>query len=206
MSIFVSISSDFKLTTPVLIVDFDLSKLLREDFCGIFSLHRGACGLGGVCYWKKVQKKEQGVEEDLKIELEIKSSSNAPHKFQLKELLSATGNFHSSNKLACCHPNPYERPSMRTVLQVLIGEAAPPFVVFEKPAFTWPAMPPVINEELNSHTPASQNEPITELINLSKKESGSIKMGKVYINSILDFVGYCYQRMCLTQVIKPQDM
>ncbi|XP_020206016.1 probable L-type lectin-domain containing receptor kinase S.5 [Cajanus cajan] len=65
--------------------------------------------------------------------------------------------------LACSHPNPYERPSMRTVLQVLIGEAAPPFVPFEKPAFTWPATAPVFNEEMNYHVTVSQNEPITEL-------------------------------------------
>ncbi|KAJ1432842.1 Serine/threonine-protein kinase, active site [Sesbania bispinosa] len=66
--------------------------------------------------------------------------------------------------LACCHPNPYEWPSMRTVMQVLQGETAPPFVPVEKPAFTWPAMAPVLKEELNSHTIGSQNEPITELI------------------------------------------
>ncbi|KAJ1423274.1 Serine/threonine-protein kinase, active site [Sesbania bispinosa] len=66
--------------------------------------------------------------------------------------------------LACCHPNPYERPSMRSVMQVLQGETAPPFVHVEKPAFTWPAMAPVLKEELNSHTTGSQNEPITELI------------------------------------------
>lgn len=53
----------------------------------------------GVYYWRKKHKKEQGVEEDLNIELEIKSSYNAPHKFRLKELVSATRNFHSSNKL-----------------------------------------------------------------------------------------------------------
>ncbi|CAJ1967423.1 unnamed protein product [Sphenostylis stenocarpa] len=65
--------------------------------------------------------------------------------------------------LACCHPNPYERPSMRTVLLVLIGEASPPFVAIEKPAFTWPATAPVLNEELNFQVTVSQNEPITEL-------------------------------------------
>lgn len=53
----------------------------------------------GAYYWRKKHKKEQGVEEDLNIELEIKSSYNAPHKFRLKELVSATRNFHSSNKL-----------------------------------------------------------------------------------------------------------
>ncbi|GJN26619.1 hypothetical protein PR202_gb14565 [Eleusine coracana subsp. coracana] len=40
--------------------------------------------------------------------------------------------------LACCHPNPRERPSMRTVVQVLIGGATPPEPPFQKPAFVWP--------------------------------------------------------------------
>ncbi|RDX90389.1 putative L-type lectin-domain containing receptor kinase S.5, partial [Mucuna pruriens] len=66
--------------------------------------------------------------------------------------------------LACCHPNPYERPSMKTVLQVLTGEASPPFVAFEKPAFTWPTTAPVLNQQLNFQATISQNEPITELI------------------------------------------
>ncbi|GAU37516.1 hypothetical protein TSUD_21210 [Trifolium subterraneum] len=43
--------------------------------------------------------------------------------------------------LACCHPNPNERPSMNTVLMVLNGEASPPNVPLERPAFVWPAMP-----------------------------------------------------------------
>ncbi|KAK7392788.1 hypothetical protein VNO78_21236 [Psophocarpus tetragonolobus] len=285
MTIFVS-TSDLKLSTPVLVVDLDLSKLLPEDVFVGFSASTGvytqvntikswyfssweyieknpinliwlwilipiivvACGLGGVCYWRKKHRKEQGVEEDLNIELEIKNSSNAPHRFQLKEILSGTRNFHSSNKLgymapesfhtrrasvetdvyafgvlmlevvcggrrpehkedtrycsgivdwvwelhckenitgavdlrlnghfdkaqakcvlelglACCNPNPYERPSMRTVLQMLIGEADPPFVALEKPAFTWPATAPVLSE-LSSQATVSQNEPITEL-------------------------------------------
>ncbi|XP_021721955.1 probable L-type lectin-domain containing receptor kinase S.5 [Chenopodium quinoa] len=41
--------------------------------------------------------------------------------------------------LACCHPNPYIRPSMRITLQVFWGEVAPPDVPLEKPAFMWPA-------------------------------------------------------------------
>ncbi|GLT38611.1 hypothetical protein SLA2020_128480 [Shorea laevis] len=49
--------------------------------------------------------------------------------------------------LACCHPNPYERPLMRTALQVLTGEAAAPVVLKEKPAFMWPAMAPPIRQE-----------------------------------------------------------
>ncbi|XP_011013241.1 PREDICTED: probable L-type lectin-domain containing receptor kinase S.5 [Populus euphratica] len=52
--------------------------------------------------------------------------------------------------LACCHPNPKNRPSMKTVLQVLTGEAPPPEVPAERPAFTWPPMPPSFNEWDNS--------------------------------------------------------
>uniref|UniRef100_A0A0D9W8M5 non-specific serine/threonine protein kinase n=1 Tax=Leersia perrieri TaxID=77586 RepID=A0A0D9W8M5_9ORYZ len=40
--------------------------------------------------------------------------------------------------LACCHPNPRERPSMRTAVQVLVGGAPAPEPPFEKPAFVWP--------------------------------------------------------------------
>ncbi|KAJ8618400.1 hypothetical protein MRB53_014586 [Persea americana] len=43
--------------------------------------------------------------------------------------------------LACCHPNPNERPSMRLVLQVLNGEAPAPVLPIEKPTFMWPLMP-----------------------------------------------------------------
>ncbi|GMN55872.1 hypothetical protein TIFTF001_024988 [Ficus carica] len=43
--------------------------------------------------------------------------------------------------LACCHPNPHERPSMRTILKVLIGEEDPPILPAEIPAFVWPSMP-----------------------------------------------------------------
>ncbi|KAI5585770.1 hypothetical protein POPTR_006G193000v4 [Populus trichocarpa] len=52
--------------------------------------------------------------------------------------------------LACCHPNPKNRPSMKTVLQVLTGEAPPPEVPAERPAFMWPPMPPSFNEWDNS--------------------------------------------------------
>ncbi|KAL3586506.1 hypothetical protein D5086_013373 [Populus alba] len=48
--------------------------------------------------------------------------------------------------LACCHPNPKNRPSMKTVLQVLTGEAPPPEVPAERPAFMWPPMPTSFNE------------------------------------------------------------
>ncbi|KAF4374537.1 hypothetical protein F8388_016088 [Cannabis sativa] len=43
--------------------------------------------------------------------------------------------------LACCHPNPNERPSMTTILKVLKGEEHPPMVPAEAPAFVWPSMP-----------------------------------------------------------------
>ncbi|QCE05182.1 probable L-type lectin-domain containing receptor kinase S.5 [Vigna unguiculata] len=52
--------------------------------------------------------------------------------------------------LACCHPNPHKRPSMRTVLQVLNGEASPPQVPKERPAFMWPAMPPYFKDAEDS--------------------------------------------------------
>ncbi|KAM0910655.1 hypothetical protein ACQ4PT_013987 [Festuca glaucescens] len=40
--------------------------------------------------------------------------------------------------LACCHPNPRERPAMRKVVQVLIGGAPAPYPPLVKPAFVWP--------------------------------------------------------------------
>ena len=48
--------------------------------------------------------------------------------------------------LACCHPNPYQRPYMKKVLQVLSGEAPLPKVPAEKPAFMWPAMATSVRE------------------------------------------------------------
>lgn len=44
--------------------------------------------------------------------------------------------------LACCHPNPNMRPSMRTSLLVLTEELNLPEVPLEKPAFVWPAKAP----------------------------------------------------------------
>ncbi|CAN0927629.1 Probable L-type lectin-domain containing receptor kinase S.5 [Linum grandiflorum] len=44
--------------------------------------------------------------------------------------------------LACCHPNPNNRPSMKFVLKVLAGEADPPELPLERPAFVWPPLPP----------------------------------------------------------------
>jgi serine/threonine protein kinase len=52
--------------------------------------------------------------------------------------------------LACCHPNPNDRPSMKTVLQVLTGEAPPPDVPAERPVFMWPPKPPSFKEWGNS--------------------------------------------------------
>ncbi|PUZ48617.1 hypothetical protein GQ55_7G259400 [Panicum hallii var. hallii] len=40
--------------------------------------------------------------------------------------------------LACCHPNPRERPSMRAAVQVLAGGAEAPEPPLVKPAFVWP--------------------------------------------------------------------
>ncbi|MED6198195.1 hypothetical protein PIB30_063730 [Stylosanthes scabra] len=54
--------------------------------------------------------------------------------------------------LACCHPNPHRRPSMRTILQVLNKEATPPMVRQERPAFVWPAMPPSFNEGVDTYS------------------------------------------------------
>ncbi|XVF58331.1 hypothetical protein PTKIN_Ptkin07bG0057600 [Pterospermum kingtungense] len=49
--------------------------------------------------------------------------------------------------LACCHPNPYERPSIKIALHVLTGEAEPPEVTVEKPAFMWPVLASFREEE-----------------------------------------------------------
>lgn len=65
--------------------------------------------------------------------------------------------------LACCHPNPYERPSMMTVLQVLKGEANPPTVPTEMPIFMWPAMPPLLTKTMDESLAAGQLSPITIL-------------------------------------------
>ncbi|KAM0849252.1 hypothetical protein ACQ4PT_053841 [Festuca glaucescens] len=40
--------------------------------------------------------------------------------------------------LACCHPNPRYRPSMKKAVQVLIGGAPAPIPPPERPAFVWP--------------------------------------------------------------------
>ncbi|KAK6945384.1 Legume lectin domain [Dillenia turbinata] len=66
--------------------------------------------------------------------------------------------------LACCHPNPYQRPTMRYALQVLTGEAPPPFVPVDRPAFMWPATRPSIRSELDySLHDVGQITPFTDL-------------------------------------------
>jgi serine/threonine protein kinase len=65
--------------------------------------------------------------------------------------------------LACCHPNPHQRPSMRTVLQVLKGEVPPPVVPTEKPAFMWPAMPPSFKDDRENIPSGGQLDQFTEL-------------------------------------------
>ncbi|KAK8628795.1 hypothetical protein V6N13_009378 [Hibiscus sabdariffa] len=64
--------------------------------------------------------------------------------------------------LGCCHPNPHYRPSMRSIVQVLSGEADPPQVPQERPSFVWPAMPPSFSQIDYSLT-GSQLTPFTEL-------------------------------------------
>ncbi|GKV34558.1 hypothetical protein SLEP1_g42921 [Rubroshorea leprosula] len=64
--------------------------------------------------------------------------------------------------LACCHPNPNYRPSMKIVLQVLTGEVEPPQVPLERPSFVWPVMPPSLSKLENSTT-GSQLAPFSEL-------------------------------------------
>ncbi|KAL1196899.1 putative L-type lectin-domain containing receptor kinase S.5 [Cardamine amara subsp. amara] len=64
--------------------------------------------------------------------------------------------------LACCHPNPNQRPSMKTVLKVLTGETSPPEVPTERPAFIWPAVPPSFSDIDYSLT-GSQINSLTEL-------------------------------------------
>jgi serine/threonine protein kinase len=61
--------------------------------------------------------------------------------------------------LACCHPNPLQRPSMKTVLQVITGEVPPPMLPTERPAFMWPAaIPPPFKEDTEN---ASINSQVT---------------------------------------------
>lgn len=65
--------------------------------------------------------------------------------------------------LACCHPNPNKRPSMKTVLMVLNGEASPPIVPIERPAFVWPAMPSSFKDGEDGSLVNGTLTPFTEL-------------------------------------------
>ncbi|KAM3288544.1 hypothetical protein P3S67_021974 [Capsicum chacoense] len=65
--------------------------------------------------------------------------------------------------LACCHPNPYERPSMKTALQILTKESVLPNIPTEKPAFVWPARAPSSNEAYCDSLQEGQLTPITVL-------------------------------------------
>ncbi|XP_060668992.1 probable L-type lectin-domain containing receptor kinase S.5 [Ziziphus jujuba] len=64
--------------------------------------------------------------------------------------------------LACCHPNPHQRPSMKTVSKVLTGEADPPLVSTEIPSFVWPPMPS-FSDYTETGQPGGQITPFTEL-------------------------------------------
>lgn len=66
--------------------------------------------------------------------------------------------------LTCCHPNPHDRPSMRTIRQVLAGEAPTPLVPKERPPFMWPAMPPSFKGDGDVSVINGQLTPITELV------------------------------------------
>ncbi|CBI39299.3 unnamed protein product, partial [Vitis vinifera] len=67
--------------------------------------------------------------------------------------------------LSCCHPNPYQRPSMRIALRVLTGEVDPPVIPIEKPPFVWPATPPVsFREDLEYPPTGGLLSPPSELI------------------------------------------
>lgn len=59
--------------------------------------------------------------------------------------------------LACCHPNPNQRPSMRVSLQVLNGEAPAPTLPTEKPNFMWPVLPSIDGVSLDPLQGSSSN-------------------------------------------------
>lgn len=65
--------------------------------------------------------------------------------------------------LACCHPNPHERPSMRTILKVLKGEEDPPMVPVDIPSFVWPSMPPSFKSDGETTLQGGQLTPFTEI-------------------------------------------
>nr|DAD42196.1 TPA_asm: hypothetical protein HUJ06_000426 [Nelumbo nucifera] len=67
--------------------------------------------------------------------------------------------------LACCHPNPNYRPSMRVALRVLTGETIPPTPPDEKPAFIWPATSASFGDDsdFSLHVHVGQLTPSTDL-------------------------------------------
>lgn len=65
--------------------------------------------------------------------------------------------------LACCHPNPHERPSMRAILKVLIGEEDPPILPAEIPLFVWPSMPRSIKSDSETTLQGGQLISFTEV-------------------------------------------
>ncbi|KAA0043739.1 putative L-type lectin-domain containing receptor kinase S.5 [Cucumis melo var. makuwa] len=52
--------------------------------------------------------------------------------------------------IACCQPNPIQRPTMKIALQVLKGEANPPILPNEWPSFVWPPIPPSFKGDANN--------------------------------------------------------
>ncbi|XP_059295997.1 LOW QUALITY PROTEIN: probable L-type lectin-domain containing receptor kinase S.5 [Lycium ferocissimum] len=65
--------------------------------------------------------------------------------------------------LACCHPNPYERPSMKTALQILTGESVLPNIPTERPAFVWPVRAQSTNKAAGDSLQEGQLTQITVL-------------------------------------------
>ncbi|KAF2289501.1 hypothetical protein GH714_036687 [Hevea brasiliensis] len=147
-------------------------------------------GVAFAVYWKRKLDREKLEDAYPSIEEAIQGSSTAPRNqsqqddynsnivhwvwdlYSKGRILSAAdsrlnGDFATEDMecalilgLACCHPNPHKRPSMKIVLQVLKGEAAPPPVPNERPVFMWPALPPSFKELDISH---GQITPFTEL-------------------------------------------
>ncbi|KAH7512382.1 hypothetical protein FEM48_Zijuj12G0085000 [Ziziphus jujuba var. spinosa] len=110
--------------------------------------------LGGVLvfymYWTRKHDSEDLEDSYPRIEEQIQGYSMAPkNKGKIHDAVDLRLKEYDEEEmvrvlilgLACCHPNPHERPSMRAVLKVLIGEADPPLVSTDIPTFMWPPMP-----------------------------------------------------------------
>ncbi|WOG97476.1 hypothetical protein DCAR_0416816 [Daucus carota subsp. sativus] len=54
--------------------------------------------------------------------------------------------------LACSHPIAHERPKTQTIVQILLGNMPVPHVPPFKPAFIWPAMGPIEDDDLSLAT------------------------------------------------------